>query len=74
MPTTNDKRKTPESQEFGLRKGWRVEGGGWRVESGGWRVEGGEWGGWDVLADTAASGNTAKYGDYHKRIVISDSP
>jgi hypothetical protein len=28
--------------------------------------------GWDVSADTGADGNTAKYGLFHKRIVISD--
>ena len=29
---------------------------------------------WGVLADTAAGANTNKYGDNHKRIVITDTP
>jgi hypothetical protein len=29
---------------------------------------------WGVSADTAAGSNTAKYGDNHKRIVITDTP
>jgi hypothetical protein len=29
---------------------------------------------WSVMADTAALGDTYRYGDYHKRILITETP